>query len=207
MKEESKSIRNINLTTKLLFILTGLVFMTSCGWQSIPQSKNQVEASLAETNNQYKRRMDLIPNLVQSVKGYASHEKETLEGVVSARAKATQVTIDPSQFSAEKLAEFTKAQGQLSQALGRLMMITENYPNLKADANFRDLQAQLEGTENRITVARNRYIESIKEFNNLVTVPPTSWTNSLIYKFEKMPQWDLAADEKEKAEKAPEVKF
>lgn len=207
MKEESKSIRNMNLTTKLLFILTGLVFMTSCGWQSIPQSKNQVEASLAETNNQYKRRMDLIPNLVQSVKGYASHEKETLEGVVSARAKATQVTIDPSQVSAEKLAEFTKAQGQLSQALGRLMMIAENYPNLKADANFRDLQAQLEGTENRITVARNRYIESIKEFNNLVTVPPTSWTNSLFYKFEKMPQWDLAADEKEKAEKAPEVKF
>lgn len=192
---------------KFIFALTTVGFLSSCGWQSIPQSKNTVEASLAEINNQYKRRMDLIPNLVQTVKGYASHEKDTLEGVVSARAKATQVTIDPSQVSAEKLAEFTRAQGQLSQALGRLMMITENYPQLKADANFRDLQAQIEGTENRITVARNRYIESIKGFNNLVTVPPTSWTNSIFYKFEKMPQWDLAADEKEKAEKAPEVKF
>lgn len=192
---------------KAIIAVTTLGLLSSCGWQSIPQSKNTVEASLAEINNQYKRRMDLIPNLVQTVKGYASHEKETLESVVSARAKATQVTIDPSQVSAEKLAEFTRAQGQLSQALGRLMMITENYPQLKADANFRDLQAQIEGTENRITVARNRYIESIKEFNNLVTVPPTSWTNSIFYKFDKMPQWDLNADEKEKAEKAPEVKF
>jgi LemA protein len=144
---------------------------------------------------------------VNVVKGYATHEKATLEGVVSARAKATQVTIDPANVSAEKLASFQKAQGELSSALGRLMMITENYPQLKADTGFRDLQAQLEGTENRITVARNRYIETIKGFNNLVTVPPTSWTNSLIYHHPAMPQWDVAAEEKAKNEAAPEVKF
>ncbi len=191
----------------LLVTLIGSAFLFSCGVQSIPQSKNSVEASLAEVSNQYKRRSDLIPNLVQVVKGYASHEKDTLTAVTEARAKATSVQIDPSKVSPEQLAAFTKAQGQLSQALGKLLVVSENYPQLKADTNFRDLQSQLEGTENRITVARQRYIESIKEFNNLVTVPPTSWTNSVFYHHEKMPQWDLAADEKEKAEKAPEVKF
>jgi LemA protein len=117
------------------------------------------------------------------------------------------MTIDPSKVSPEKLREFQAAQGQLSQALGRLMVLSENYPQLKADANFRDLQAQIEGTENRITVARNRYIDSIRELNNYVTVIPYSWTNSIFYHYEKMPQWDMAADEKAKAEKAPEVKF
>jgi LemA protein len=193
--------------TKLILTLTALFFLSSCGIQSIPTQKNEVDAALAEITNQYKRRADLVPNLVNVVKGYATHEKETLEGVVSARAKATQVTIDPANVSAEKLASFQKAQGELSSALGRLMMITENYPQLKADTGFRDLQAQLEGTENRITVARNRYIETIKGFNNLVTVPPTSWTNSLIYHHPAMPQWDVAAEEKAKNEKAPEVKF
>lgn len=187
-----------------LFLSLGLA---GCGWQSLPQSKNDTEAALAEITNQYKRRADLVPNLVNTVKGYATHEKETLEAVVEARAKATQVQIDPTKMSAEKLAEYQKAQGSLSQALGRLLMVTENYPNLKADTQFRDLQAQLEGTENRITVARQRYIESIKNYNNQVTVPPTSWTNSVFYHFEKLPQWDLGADEKEKVEKAPEVKF
>jgi len=191
-------------------ILAALAFagvLSSCGIQSIPQQKNEVEATLAEITNQYKRRSDLIPNLVSTVQGYASHEKQTLEGVVNARAKATQMTIDPTNLSAEKIQQFQKAQGELSQALGRLMMITENYPQLKADANFRDLQAQLEGTENRITVARNRYIESIKVFNNLVTVPPTSFTNALIYQNPKMPQWDVTEAEKQQIEKAPEVKF
>ena len=192
---------------KSILFLSSILFFTACGVQSIPQRKNDVEASLAEITNQYKRRADLIPNLVSVVKGYASHEKSTLEGVTEARAKATQITIDPSKVSPEKLAQFQAAQGQLSQALGKLMMITENYPQLKADAGFRDLQAQIEGTENRVTVARNRYIDSVKGFNNLVTVPPTSWTNSLIYKHEKMPQWDVAASEKEKNEAAPEVKF
>ena len=191
----------------ILILAAVFIFFTSCGVQSIPQSKNDVEASLAEITNQYKRRADLIPNLVSVVKGYASHEKSTLEGVTEARANATQITIDPSKVSPEKLAQFQAAQGQLSQALGKLMMITENYPQLKADAGFRDLQAQIEGTENRVTVARNRYIDSVKGFNNLVTVPPTSWMNSIIYKHEKMPQWDVAASEKEKNEAAPEVKF
>jgi LemA protein len=144
---------------------------------------------------------------VEVVKGYAQHEQETLTRVIEARSKASQMTIDPSKVSAEKLKEFQAAQGQLSQALGRLMVLTENYPQLKADANFRDLQAQLEGTENRITVARNRYIDTIKEFNNYITVPPYNWTNSLFYHFEKMPQWDVSPDEKAKVEKAPEVKF
>lgn len=193
--------------TKLFLVLLSTLTLFSCGIQSLPQSKNSVEASLAEVTNQYKRRSDLIPNLVQVVKGYATHEKDTLTGVTEARAKATSVQIDPSKVSAEKLAEFSKAQGQLSQALGRLMVVSENYPQLKADQNFRDLQAQLEGTENRITVARQRYIETIKDFNNQVTVPPTSWTNSLFYHFDKMPQWDLAAEEKAQVEKAPEVKF
>lgn len=162
---------------------------------------------MAEITNQYKRRADLIPNLVNTVKGYASHEKGTLEGVIEARAKASQVTIDPSKVSPQQLVEFQKAQGKLSQALGRLMVLSENYPQLKADQNFRDLQAQLEGTENRITVARQRYIQEINGFNNLVTVVPTSWTNSLFFKFDKMPQWDLAGDEKEKVEKPPQVNF
>jgi LemA protein len=193
---------------QLLTLMAAMTFFTSCGMQSLPAGKNEVDASMAEITNQYKRRADLVPNLVNVVKGYASHEKETLEGVIEARAKATAITIDPSKVSPEKLAEFQKAQGQLSQALGRLMVVSENYPNLKADTGFRDLQAQIEGTENRVTVARNRYIETVKGFNNLVTVPPTSWTNSIMYHFEKVPQWDVSsADEKTKNEKAPEVKF
>lgn len=191
----------------LLLAITILVGLSSCGIQSIPQQKNQVEATTAEVTNQYKRRADLIPNLVNVVKGYAAHEKETLDAVVNARARATQMQINPEKLSAEDLTKFSQAQGQLSQALGRLMMITENYPNLKADTQFRDLQAQLEGTENRITVARNRLIESIRDFNNLVTVFPTSITNSLFFKFEKMPQWDVSDAEKEKIESAPEVKL
>lgn len=192
---------------KIVASLIVLSFLTlsSCGWQSIPRSKNEVDAALAEVTNQYKRRGDLVPNLVNVVKGYAKHEKDTLEAVVSARARATQVTIDPTKVTPQKLAEFQAAQGQLSQALGRLLAVSENYPNLKADANFRDLQAQLEGTENRITVARQRYIEQIKNFNNLVTVPPTSWTNSLLYHHDKMPQWDVPKEDN--VEKAPEVKF
>ena len=190
----------------LLVVLSSL-FLFSCGVQSIPQSKNDVDASLSEVTNQYKRRADLIPNLVATVQGYAKHEKETLEGVTQARAQATQMTIDPSKATPEQLQKYSQAQGQLSSALGRLMMVSEKYPDLKADQNFRDLQSQLEGTENRITVSRQRYIESVKNFNNLVLVPPTSWTNSMMYHFDKMPQWDVSAEEKAKNEKAPEVKF
>lgn len=193
--------------TKLASLFLTLSVLSGCGIQSIPQAKNQVEASLAEIQNQYKRRADLIPNLVSVVKGYAKHEEQTLTSVIEARAKATQVTIDPSKVTPEKLKEYQAAQSGVSQALGRLMVVSEQYPNLKADTQFRDLQAQLEGTENRITVARQRYIQSVQEFNNLVTVPPTSWTNSMLYHNEKMPQWDVAEDEKGKVEKPPQVNF
>lgn len=191
----------------LILSLLALVFLTSCGIQSIPQQKNEVDAAFAEITNQYKRRADLVPNLVNVVSGYAKHEKETLTGVTEARARATQLTVDPRNLTPEKLESYRKAQGELSAALGKLMAISENYPQLKADAGFRDLQAQLEGTENRITVARNRYIDTIKNFNNLILVIPTSWTNSLMFHHEKMPQWDVTAEEKAKNEKAPEVKF
>jgi LemA protein len=192
---------------KNLGLLLLVVSISSCGLQSIPRSKNEVDATLAETTNQYKRRADLVPNLVATVQGYASHEKDTLEGVVAARANATSVSIDPSNMSAQKLAEFQKAQGELSQALGRLLMISENYPQLKADRNFSELQAQLEGTENRITVARNRHIDAIKQFNNLVTVPFTSWTNSVLYHFQPMPQWTVEETELKTIQQAPKVDF
>ncbi|MDX9732387.1 MAG: LemA family protein, partial [Bdellovibrionales bacterium] len=167
--------------------LLAVCFLSGCGVQSIPMAKNEVDASLAEVTNQYKRRADLIPNLVSTVKGYAKHENETLTGVTEARAKATAITIDPTNATPEQLQKFASAQGQLSQALGRLLMVSENYPQLKANENFRDLQAQLEGTENRITIARQRYIETIKTFNNLVTVFPTSITNSLFFRHPPMP--------------------
>ena len=187
----------------LLVLVLGSFFLVSCGLQAIPQANNSVEASWAEVQNQYKRRSDLIPNLVNTVKGYASHEKETLEGVISARAKATQMTIDPTNLTPEKLKAFQEAQSGVSQALGRLMVVSEKYPELRANENFRDLQTQLEGTENRIAIARRRYIESVQEFNNLVTVFPTSITNSLIHHFDKKPQFTTTEAE----QKNPEVKF
>lgn len=181
--------------------------VTGCGVQAIPQAQNQVEASLAEVTNQYKRRADLVPNLVNTVKGFAKQEETVLTKVTEARAKATSITLDPKNLKAKELNEFQSAQGELSRALGRLLVVSENYPQLKSDANFRDLQAQLEGTENRITVARNRYIDAIKEFNNMVTVPPYSWTNALFYRYEKKPQFALEGAEATNVQKTPEVKF
>lgn len=181
--------------------------VTSCGLQSIPQSKNAVDAALAEITNQYKRRSDLIPNLVNVVQGYAKHEQGTLTAVTEARAKASSIQVDASSMSPDKLKEYMAAQGQLSAALGRLMVVSEQYPDLKANQNFRDLQVQLEGTENRITIARQRYIESIRVFNDLITVPPTSFTNSLVYHHEKMPQWTVDDAEKKAIETAPKVEF
>lgn len=190
---------------KYLSLLVIMLFTVSCGMQSIPTALNQVDADWAEVQNQYKRRADLVPNLVEVVKGYASHEKETLVGVVEARAKATQVNFTADQLTPENMQKFQKAQGGLSSALSRLMVTVEKYPDLKANQNFRDLQAQLEGTENRITVARNRYIEAIKGFNNLVSVPPTSWYNSIFLKHDKKPQF--AVENIEEAQNAPAVKF
>lgn len=183
----------------LLFILT------ACGVQSLPQAKNEVEASWAEVQNQFKRRADLIPNLVETVKGYANQEKETLTAVIEARAKATQTNIPIENLNQDTLNQFSKAQAGLSGALSKLMVVVERYPDLKSNENFKQLQFQLEGTENRITVARNRYIESIKNFNNQVTVPPNSWTNSLFYKFEKMPQYQV--ENLESVQDAPKVEF
>lgn len=181
--------------------------LMGCGIQAIPQSENEVDASSAEVTNQYKRRADLIPNLVNTVRGYASHEKQTLEGVTEARAHATSMTIDPSKASPDQVAAYQKAQGQLSQALGRLMVVAEKYPDLKADTNFRELQAQIEGTENRITVARNRLIVSIRDLNNLIMVFPSNLTNSIFFHKTKKAQWDLSEQEKQTVAKPPEVKF
>jgi LemA protein len=186
-----------------LFIIT--ILLSSCGMQSIPTANNQVEASWAEVQNQYKRRSDLIPNLVEVVKGYAKHEQETLTKVIEARSNATKVNFTADQLNEETMQKFQKAQANLSGALSKLMVVVEKYPDLKANENFRDLQSQLEGTENRITVARNRYIEAIKEFNNLVTVPPTSWYNGIFLHLTKKPQF--AVENLEEAQKAPSVKF
>lgn len=190
---------------KLSVFTLMLILMSSCGMQSIPTALNEVDAKWAEVQNQYKRRSDLIPNLVSTVKGYASHEKETLQAVVEARAKATSVNVDANNLNQQNMQKFSNAQGGLSSALGRLMVVVEKYPDLKANANFRDLQVQLEGTENRITVARNRYIETIKGFNNLITVPPTSWYNSMFLKHEKKPQFQV--ENLEEVQNAPKVDF
>ena len=175
-----------------------------CGFQSIPRSENNVAGAWSEVQNQYQRRADLVPNLVETVKGYATHERETLEGVLAARAKATQVQLSANDLTPENLKKFEGAQAGLRGALGRLMAVAENYPQLKANENFRDLQVQLEGTENRIAVARRRYIDAVQEFNNLVTVPPSSWTNSMLYKKQPKAQFTATAPN---AEQAPKVKF
>ena len=163
-----------------------------------------VDGQWGNVENVYQRRADLIPNLVETVKGYAAHERETLEAVVNARANATSIQLKVDELTPENLERFERAQGELRSALGRLLAVAENYPQLKANENFRDLQAQLEGTENRIGIARRRYIESVQGFNDLVNVPPTSWTNSLFY--HKKPKAQFTATTTG-AEKAPEVKF
>jgi len=181
------------------------LILSGCGMQSIPTALNEIEAAWSEVLNQYKRRSDLIPNLVSIVKGYAAHEKDTFQAVVEARAKATQTQVGTDQLTPESLRKFSQAQAGLGSALSRLMVVVERYPDLKADQNFRDLQVQLEGTENRITVARNRYIQSIKGFNNLVTVPPTSWYNSIFLKYEKKPQFSV--ENEAEVKQVPVVEF
>jgi LemA protein len=190
--------------TRTVVTVAAAVLLGGCGYQSIPRAENAVAAGWAEVENQYQRRSDLVPNLVETVKGYASHEKETLEGVMEARAKATSVQISATDLTPEKLKAFEAAQGQLRSALGRLLAVAENYPQLKANENFRDLQVQLEGTENRIAIARRRFIEVVQGFNDLVTVPPTSWTNSIFYKKQPKPQFQATTPD---AATAPKVKF
>ena len=171
-------------------------------YNAIITAEEDVNTAWAQVENQYQRRADLIPNLVETVKGYAAHESETLEGVVAARAKATQVVVDPTNATADQMAAFQAAQGELSQALGRLMAISESYPDLKASANFSALQAQLEGTENRITVARNNFNEVARQFNTMIRRFPTNIIANAM-NAEKRAYFEAT----EGADQAPQVQF
>ncbi len=184
---------------KLLTVLL-LLNLSGCGYNNFQSLDEEAKASWSEVLNQYQRRADLIPNLVNVVKGYAAHEKDVLTQVANARSKvgSMQVTADVLN-DPEAFAKFQAAQGQLSSALSRLMAVSENYPNLKADQGFRDLQAQLEGTENRITVARNRYIETIKVYNVAVRSFPQNLT-AMMFGYKTKPSFKV---ENEKAISAP----
>jgi LemA protein len=179
--------------------------VSGCGYNTIPTLEEQAKAKWADVQNQYQRRVDLIPNLVATVQGYAKQEKDVLTAVVEARAKATSVKIDASQLSdPEKLKQFQDAQTQLSGALGRLLAVSENYPDLKSNQNFLALQSQLEGTENRISVARRDYIEAIRAYNtSLKTLPSLIWA-STFFRGNK-PMAEFAATES--AQTPPQVKF
>jgi LemA protein len=192
---------------KLWMIFTALITfsLTGCGYNTLQRNDEQIKASWSEVVNQYQRRADLVPNLVNTVKGYAAHEKEVLTQVTQARAAATSMQVTPEVLNdSAAFAKFQAAQGALSGALSRLLAVSENYPQLKADANFRDLQAQLEGTENRITVARNRYITSVQEFNVTVRSFPSNLT-AMAFGYKSKPNF-TTENEKEIA-KPPKVEF
>lgn len=162
---------------KLIIILFLLVNLTGCGYNDLQYSDEVTTSKWAEVINQYQRRADLVPNLVNVVKGYAAHEKDVLLGVTEARAKVGSIQASPELVNDEEaFKKFIAAQGQMTSAISRLLLVAENYPQLKADGVFRDLQAQLEGTENRIAVARNRYIESVQDYNVLVRSFPSNLT-------------------------------
>ncbi len=178
------------------------VLFSSCGYNKMVSMDEQVTSQWAQVENVYQRRADLIPNLVNTVKGYAAHEQETLEGVIEARSKATSVNIDPSKLTPESIQQFNQAQEGLSSALSRLMVVVERYPDLKANQNFLDLQAQLEGTENRITVERMKFNETTQSYNAYIRKFPqviyAGW-----FGFEKRTYFEA----QQGAEKAPEVQF
>lgn len=191
------------ITLIVIAAIIGVIFLSGIGkYNSLVALEETVDGQWANVENQYQRRADLIPNLVATVKGYAAHESETLEGVISARAKATQVTVDSENLTPEKMQEYQAAQGELSSALGKLLMITENYPDLKANQNFLELQAQLEGTENRISTERNRFNETAKDYNTKIRKFPTNIIASMTG-FDKKPYFEAEAG----SEKAPEVEF
>ena len=171
----------------LLLSLTGLM-LSGCGYNTLQVQDEQVKSAWSEVVNQYQRRADLIPNLVATVKGFAAQEQAVLVGVTEARARATQVQVNAD--DPESLKQFQAAQGELSSALSRLMVVVERYPELKSDQNFRDLQAQLEGTENRITVARNRYIQAVQDFNVTVRRFPTNLT-AMIFGYKVKPNFTV----------------
>ena len=195
----------MKLNKTLIGIIAAVVIIG--GWavssyNSMVGEQEKATTALANLQSTYQRRADLIPNLVETVKGYAAHEKQTLEDVVAARSKATQVTLDPANMTPEKLKEFQQAQGELGTALGRLIAIQENYPDLKANENFRDLQVQLEGTENRINEARNSYNKTIQEYNTSIRKFPRNIFAGM-FGFSTMDKFEAEAG----AEKAPQVKF
>ena len=194
--------KNTIILVSVIGLIVILFLWGMSGYNGLVTQEETVNSQWANVESQYQRRADLIPNLVATVKGYATHESSTLEGVVAARAKATQVTIDPEKLTPEKLQEFQAAQGQVSSALGKLLMITENYPDLKANQNFLELQAQLEGTENRISVERGRFNDLAKEFNAAIRRFPRSIIAS-IGGFKKKPYFES----EQGSEKAPAVKF
>lgn len=183
-------------------IVLGAFIWVKNGYNKMVVSDENVQAAWSQVENVYQRRADLIPNLVATVKGYAAHEAQTLENVVAARAKATQVTVDPADLTPEALAKFNAAQGELSAALGKLLMITESYPDLKANQNFLELQAQLEGTENRIATERMKFNETAKGYNTLIRTFPNNILAS-VFNFEKKGYFEAQAG----AETAPKVEF
>ena len=183
-----------------VLLVIGLWVMNT--YNKLVEQEETVEAAWSQVENQYQRRADLVPNLVATVKGYAAHEQATFESVMEARAKATQITLDPANATPEQLAAYQAAQGELSQALGRLMAVAENYPELKANENFLNLQSQLEGTENRCTIARQQFNEEARKFNTTVRRFPGNIVASFLG-FEKKPYFE--ADEE--AKHAPKVEF
>ncbi|HXN43050.1 MAG TPA: LemA family protein [Xanthobacteraceae bacterium] len=192
------------LRTLIAIICVGFS-VAACGYNTIPTLEEQAKARWGDVQNQYQRRADLIPNLVATVQGYAKQEKEVLTAVIEARAKATQVKVDVSQLTdPDKLKQFQDAQNQLSGALGRLLAITENYPDLKSNANFLALQSQLEGTENRIAVARRDYIEAVRTYNTaLRTFPTLIWAKTVFSGSKPMAEFTAS----ENAQSPPQVKF
>ncbi len=190
---------------RLLFVILGLftaLSFSSCGYNTMVSQDENVKAKWAQVENVYQRRADLIPNLVSTVKGAAQHEEGTLTAVVEARAKATSVTVNPDDLSEESIAKFQASQDALSQSIGRLLVSVEAYPDLKANANFRDLQAQLEGTENRITVERRAYNDAVQEYNTTVRSFPNNIMAG-IFGFKTKGTFTAA----EGSDKAPQVAF
>lgn len=198
MTKNKKPLILIGIVALIILIVGWLM----SGYNDMVKLDENVNREWSQVENQYQRRLDLIPNLVNVVKGYASHEKETLEGVIEARAKATQTTIDPSNMTEEQLANFQKSQDGLSEALNRLMVVVEKYPDLKATDNFKQLQAQLEGTENRITLARKDYNDAATIYNKEVRRFPNNMLAG-IFGFSVRPQFKA----QEGAESAPTVQF
>jgi LemA protein len=192
-------LRNVSLVLAFGLLLAG------CGVNNLPTYEEQAKAKWADVNNQYQRRADLIPNLVETVRGYAKQERETLEAVVNARAKATSIQVTPDIVNdPAKFKQFQEAQSQLSGALGRLIAISENYPDLKSNQNFLALQSQLEGTENRIAIARRDYIESVRVYNTeMRTFPGVLWASTVYRGHKPMETFTVA----EETRRAPNVKL